>query len=82
MFLKYPIICLHIYCYSNKALPLPPPQESSSSNTYMFWVICGKAYGEDHTPSTCYKEIGLCAQNKDTTLGSIVYTNVKVDVIV
>jgi hypothetical protein len=23
MFLKYPIICSHVYCYSNKALPPP-----------------------------------------------------------
>jgi hypothetical protein len=45
-------------------------------------VICCKAYGEDHTPSLCCKEIGLCAQNKDTTLGSIVNSNVRVDVIV
>ena len=24
MFLKYPITCSHVYCYSNKSLPLPP----------------------------------------------------------
>jgi hypothetical protein len=28
MFLKYPIICSHVYCYSNKALP-PPPRASA-----------------------------------------------------
>ena len=25
-----------------------------------------------HQKDTCYKEIGLCAQNKDTVLGSVV----------
>jgi hypothetical protein len=26
MFLKYPIICSHVYCYSNKAQPPPSPE--------------------------------------------------------
>jgi len=26
MFLKYPIICLHVYYYSNRSLPSPRPR--------------------------------------------------------
>ena len=36
----------------------------------------------DTQKDTCYNEIGLCAQNKDTILGSIVNTNGRAYVIV
>lgn len=47
---------------------------SSSSNTYI-WVVQGTACTyEQKGKDACYDEIGLFAQNIDTTLGSKVNT--------
>ena len=38
---------------------------------YLEWYMARLAYKNEHQKDTCYNEIGLCAQNKDITPGSI-----------
>ena len=40
MFLKYLIICSHVYCYSNKSLPPPPSTPKPHKHYYFLSIRC------------------------------------------
>ena len=44
MFFKYPIICSHVYCYSNKSLP--PPQGDTNIEVVDHWWNLGCTYNK------------------------------------
>jgi hypothetical protein len=48
---------------------------STQLDTHL-WSVNGKGFTKImHTNKSCYNETGLCSQNIDTSLGSIVNTN-------